>query len=146
MLSVTKIFEFAYGHCLPNHPGLCKNFHGHNCKLEVEFARGYVVQQRDDSTRLTFESDSTNNDGMVVDFGDIKKILQPTIEQLDHQNLNEVMSQLYFPPTAENMCLFFRDHINAKLLAMYPNGTPLRLIRVRCYETSTSYAEWKMDL
>ena len=42
MLSVTKIFEFAYAHSLPDCPGKCKNPHGYDCTLEIEVTDPYV--------------------------------------------------------------------------------------------------------
>jgi len=65
MMKVTKIFHFCAGHMLPRHLGKCKNIHGHNYKLEV-----------------TLESHLF--DDMVMDYGDIKKLVDPIVEKLDH--------------------------------------------------------------
>jgi len=122
MLTVTKRFEFCYGHCLPEHPGKCKNIHGHNCTLEV------TVTRRDGRERVP-------ETGMVVDFGDIKKIVDPFIQQLDHQFINEVLPEKYLPPTAESLALWFHQQLHLAF------QFPLTVVRVRVYETKDSYAE-----
>ena len=48
-----------------------------------------------------------NDDGMVVDFTHIKQKIQ---EQLDHRNLNEVLS---FNTTAENMARWICEKVPA---------------------------------
>jgi len=68
--------HFDAAHYLPKHPGKCSRLHGHRWEVKV------VIQ----TTRL-------NGQGMVVDFGDIKDI----INGFDHRHLNEIMDN----PTAE---------------------------------------------
>jgi 6-pyruvoyltetrahydropterin/6-carboxytetrahydropterin synthase len=125
MLTVTKRFEFCYGHHLPNYNGKCKNDHGHNSVVEVEFVQDH-------------ESESCNPyPGMVADFNDIKRAVLPIIDSLDHQTLNTAMPPEYQPPTAENIVKFLRDEIKV--------STPLTLIRIRVTETPNSWAEWRAD-
>ena len=124
MLSVTKKFSFCYGHHLPDYVGLCKNFHGHNANVEVEFSEA-----------------ATRNDtypGMVVDFHEIKNVVSPLLVFLDHQYLNEVLPEPYLPPTAEHITSWLRDKILETPLG---NG----LVRVRVSETDNAYAEWRKD-
>ena len=74
MITVIKQFTFDAAHRLPNHKGKCKQMHGHTYKLEIG-----VTGNIQPAT------------GMVVDFGDLKKIIQKqVIDLLDHQLLNEV--------------------------------------------------------
>lgn len=124
-LSVTKIFEFCYAHHLPRYDGACQQIHGHNCQLHIELG-------------TNTEPDYTYN-GMIIDFNEMKAIVQKEIiEKLDHKYLNQDVP--YFKnnnPTAENITLWVVD----KLIPIFGNG----LIRVRIYETSTSYAEWVSD-
>lgn len=134
MITVTKMFEFAYGHRLPNHKGKCKNYHGHTGKLEIEV------------------SGEADYPGMAYDFGDLKKFMKPIIEMVDHQDLNEVINELYvvptlsrvedesgntvYVPTSENMLEWF--------LVMIHEAEPTFTIeRIRFWESSTSYAEWR---
>lgn len=114
MLTITKCFEFEACHHLPEHPGKCKNMHGHSYKLEVE---------------VTGTPDTT---GMIIDFGDLKKAVQTLIIDLfDHRDLN-----IYFEtPTAENMVVWIVNLLEKENIPV---------VRVRLWETSTSYAEWKL--
>lgn len=120
MLSITKIIEFEAAHFIPNHKGKCKNMHGHSYKLEIE-----VEIKKDNYSPV---------EGMIMDFGYLKTILVDMLnEAFDHQVLNDT-----FPlPTAENIVMEIQEYI-VKLLPHYIN-----LTRVRLWETSTSYAEWK---
>jgi 6-pyruvoyltetrahydropterin/6-carboxytetrahydropterin synthase len=126
MLSVTKIITFEAAHCLPSHKGKCKNLHGHQFKLEVEIGNKHDV---------------INDDGMIIDFGDIKEVLQQIVDDnLDHTYLNDFFA---VPPTAENMVMWIVEQLQEKI------GTSIRcsaysyLTRVRIWETSNSYAEWR---
>jgi len=119
MISITKLFEFEAAHFLPHHKGLCKNLHGHSYKLEVEV------------TCLTL----TN--GMICDFAVLKEWVKNIVESYDHKLLNE-----FFPnPTAELMIETVVNDLNIIL----DTHTNLKLVRVRLWETSKSYAEWKRD-
>ena len=82
--------KFAAAHYLPDHPGKCKNLHGHTWKVEV-WMKGEV----DPKT------------GMVFDFGKVKRV----IDLLDHTSLNLSLLPEYFPPTAENLVKYFLKKI-----------------------------------
>lgn len=121
MLSITKIFKFEAAHYLSEHPGKCKNMHGHSYTLEVEVCYGI--------------GQSLPPNMMVIDFGDLKKLIDPYIEEkLDHKLLNETFHVDY--PTAE----FLVDQI----VSYVKNAiVPYRPLRVRLWETDTCYAEWR---
>ena len=117
MITITKIFRFEASHQLPLHSGKCKNFHGHSYKLEV-----------------TIGSKQLDEKGMVMDFGDLKKIVdQKIISKLDHQHLNN----FYDNPTAEEMTLDFFEKISDGLFGF--NFVFLNSIRL--WETETHFAE-----
>jgi len=112
MITVTKIFTFEAAHHLPFHKGKCKNLHGHTYKLEVTV------------------SGTRDINGLVIDFGDLKKIVsEKIIEKYDHKNLNEFFKH----PTAEVM---------VESIAWELKGTIPGINKVRLWETPTSYAEW----
>lgn len=69
-MELAKTFEFEASHILPNHPGKCSNLHGHTWLLTV-----YVTGKIDVKT------------GMVIDYGEISRIVKPVIEELDHAHL-----------------------------------------------------------
>ncbi len=121
-IAAVREFTFEAAHYLPNHPGKCSSMHGHSYRLQVGF-RG-------------MPNDTT---GMVVDFGDIEKVVNERIVKLlDHKILNEVKKH-EFPcqcPTAERMV----EWIVRELYDTFRNAI---LCLVRLYETPTSYVEWR---
>lgn len=121
-VQITKTFEFAAAHYLEHHGGKCQQLHGHTYRLEV------TVEGAPQPVLPEF-----SGSGMIMDFGELKKIVNKTIgPKLDHRNLNES-----FPtyPTAELLAV----QIFETLVWELPHG--VSIARVRLYETSTSYAE-----
>lgn len=122
MISVTKIFEFAAAHCLPNHEGLCQNLHGHGFRLEIEVT-GQVKTEGPET-------------GMIIDFSDLKEIVNDLIiSRLDHSYLNDKFAN----PTAETMVERIADLLQSEWILS------CSLVRVRLWETPTSYAEWRAE-
>lgn len=140
-LTVTKIVEFAYAHRLPAYPGPCVRMHGHTGRLEVEVAR---------------DADETYP-GIVADFRTLDEVLSAVMAELDHALLDDVINhprhaawarehldpvtedgrELY-AATSENMLLWTVD----RMRALRP-GLDLR--RVRWWESSSSWAEWRAE-
>lgn len=123
MLTVTKKFDFAYAHLLPGYDGDCDKLHGHNSEVEVEFTH------HSDLPRTYM--------GMIVDFKEIKKVVGPIIDRLDHSFLNDLFDPQSLNPTAENITEWLvREILKTKL--------GCGLSRVRVSETPDSFAEWRM--
>jgi 6-pyruvoyltetrahydropterin/6-carboxytetrahydropterin synthase len=131
MYSVTKRIDFCYGHRLLDYNGVCQHPHGHNAVAEIEVR--------------TSALDSRN---MVCDFTDIKRIIKRWIDQeIDHrmvlrrddplvqplQQLGEPMYLLESNPTAERI---------ARLIFEYAASQGLPVVRVKVWETPTSFAEY----
>ena len=90
-LNVTS--QFSSAHKLNRYDGACKNLHGHNWKV-----------------RVGIECEKTDEIGMTIDFGVVKKYLNEIIEILDHSYLNELPYFKEQNPTSENIArLFFRE-------------------------------------
>ena len=122
-ISVAKIFKFDAAHFLPEHKGKCADIHGHTYRLEVTVARteGDVVA-------------SGSSAGMVLDFGDLKEIVQrEIIEKVDHKMLNDVLP---FRTTAENMVVYFYEVLEQQLALL-----GVEVLKLKVWETQTSYAE-----
>lgn len=143
-IRVTKIFEFETAHALYNYDGLCRNVHGHSYKLHVTVVGEPIL----DKDHVKY--------GMVIDFGNLKKIVKENIvdvfdhsliinerEQLEYlRNENKLFKRLHifdFQPTAENLVIYFASVISPLL----PNG--IKLYSIRLYETANSYVEWFAD-
>ncbi len=139
VVRVTKQFHFEMAHALLDYDGPCKNIHGHSYQLNVT-VKGMVKTNTSDS-----------DEGMVVDFGIIKKIVKElVVDVFDHALvLNErakidvsnfeFMNKLIrvpYQPTCENMLVHFAKTIQQNL----PNHIKLHSLFLR--ETNTSFAEW----
>ena len=141
-IRITKQFTFETGHALYGYDGKCRNVHGHSYKLSVTVI-GTPIKE-DAHVKL----------GMVIDFGDLKKIVKEEIvDPFDHAtvfNKNtphiELANELElrghkiiladYQPTSENMVIDFADRIRARL----PKTIQLHSLLLR--ETETAYAEW----
>lgn len=138
-MTVAKEFEWNMSHRLQRHTGLCKNIHGHTYKIRLVLD-GYI-----------------SHGGMVFDYYEIAKIVQPFIDSLDHSFLcqadDELMKEFLInngfkhliiqsEPTAENICHWFAENLTPKFRE-YDN---LKSIAIRIYETSDTYAEIEVHL
>jgi 6-pyruvoyltetrahydropterin/6-carboxytetrahydropterin synthase len=141
VVRVTRMFRFEMAHALWGYDGLCKNIHGHSYVLKVT-VMGTPVEDPGD-TKL----------GMVIDFGDLKRLVNKHIvDVFDHslilnekapvekfaeiQHMFDRKTWFSFQPTAENLVIHFAGILKAHL----PEN--VRLHSVRLYETVNSYAEW----
>ncbi len=141
IIRITKEFKFEMAHALLGYDGPCRNIHGHSYGLKVTVAGIPVI-------------DETNPKlGMVMDFGDLKKIVRGAIvDEFDHalvlnnkmpgtfiDELKENFERIImvdYQPTSELMIIDFAERIQ-KLL---PQNVELKYLLLR--ETVTSYAEW----
>ena len=140
-IRITKEFTFEAAHMLKGYDGLCKNIHGHSYKLRVT-----IIGQPNTNV-------NSPKLGMVMDFGDLKRIVyENIINAYDHalvvnESENEEKKMhlkagtekvifTVFQPTSENMVDEFARIIANKL----PDH--LKLYSIRLYETANSYAEW----
>jgi 6-pyruvoyltetrahydropterin/6-carboxytetrahydropterin synthase len=84
------------------------------------------------------EGECHPNTGVVMDYGDIKKVVKPLIELLDHRLINDVGTEMNEPllmnPTSENIAKWFYDRLRPDL--------PM-LSAVIVYETCTSTCIYK---
>ncbi len=144
-IRVTKIFTFEMAHALEKYDGPCKNIHGHSYRLQVTVA-GYPKENINDP-----------KNGMVIDFGDLKKIVEThIIQKFDHaivlgknadtqiiKALSTEQQKLVltdYTPTSENLLL---DFVETLMQALNNGGN--RLVSVILSETASSYVEWKAE-
>jgi len=141
-IRITKQFNFETGHALYGYDGKCKNVHGHSYKLSVTV----IGEPITDTSNVKY--------GMVIDFGDLKKIVKEEIvDVFDHAtvfNKNtphiELAKELKdrghhvilvnYQPTSEMMVIDFAEKIQSRL----PENIKLHAIKLQ--ETETSFAEW----
>lgn len=141
-IRITKQFTFETGHALYGYDGKCRNVHGHSYKLSVTV----IGTPISDTNNVKF--------GMVIDFGDLKKIVKEEIVNVfDHatvfnkntphvelakelENRGHNVLLVDYQPTSEMMVIDFADKIKKRL----PENIKLHSLKLR--ETETSYAEW----
>lgn len=129
--------HFDAAHRVIGHKGKCVDLHGHRYVLEVSVRSRQLDQL-----------------GMVIDFADLKKIIDDWINQnFDHtailstndQELGEAISKVtkqkiyYLPynPTAENIAYHFKYDILRNIL----NLSDIKIGKVRLYETPNCWVE-----
>ena len=97
-MEIFKQFSFDSAHRLPNVPAThkCGRLHGHTYHVSIH-VRGKVDESK----------------GWVMDFGDIKHVVKPIIEQLDHYYLNEIEG--LENPTAENIARWMWQRLQPDL-------------------------------
>ncbi len=130
--------SFDSAHFLADYNGKCGNIHGHRWRVEIEVQSEELVA-------------SGQLDGMVVDFGDLKKDLKAAVDYFDHALIiqqgtmrektlqcikEDGFSVIEFPsrPTAENFAAHFY-----RTLA----GLGYDVKRATIYETPTNSATYE---
>jgi 6-pyruvoyltetrahydropterin/6-carboxytetrahydropterin synthase len=98
MHTICKDFTFAAAHAIRGHQGGCENLHGHNYRVRV-----YLRARRLDSL------------GMVLDFADLKAIMQEVLGPFDHRVLNEVPPFDERNTTAELLAQHVHDEVSRRL-------------------------------
>src|SRR5262249_42866344 len=129
---------FDMAHALTEHEGECRNIHGHTYHLSVTVIGRPLQSPRD------------SDDGMVMDFSELKKIvMQEIIRPLDHaivlsetdlrseQLRNETKLVITkYRPTCENLL----TDLVLRLQKHFYGSVKLHSVTLR--ETPTSYATW----
>lgn len=141
-IRITKQFSFETGHALYGYDGLCRNVHGHSYKLHVTVIGNPIT----DTSNVKY--------GMVIDFGDLKKIVKTKIVNVfDHATVfnkntphvelaNELETRGHnvllvdYQPTSEMMIIDFAETIKKGL----PSHIQLHSLKLQ--ETDSSYAQW----
>ena len=94
-MKVKRVFDFEAAHRLPNHPGTCRELHGHSYRLVV------TVDRPVDSAS-----------GMALDFGDLKDVVtREAVDRLDHRYINDLIDN----PTAEVIAAWIWDRLAVPL-------------------------------
>ncbi|HPA17161.1 MAG TPA: 6-carboxytetrahydropterin synthase [Verrucomicrobiae bacterium] len=146
---ICKTFEIEHGHMLSKHPDKCRFPHGHSRRVE-----------------FVLEADELDANGMVCDFKILRDIMEGFLDGWDHSlamNTEDprfgMMREAYgdriiafegVDPTTEVMARTLFDvcskglgtYLRRKDLP-YPLRRAVRLISVRLWETSSSWAEYR---
>ena len=123
MFEVSVEQDFASAHALRNYKGACENVHGHNWKAQV-----------------VIEGETLDQAGMLIDFLDVKRMMDAIVARLDHKFLNEVPPFDVKNPSAENLAEHFYEKLSEDLA-----GLPARVKEVKIWETAIQSATYRPD-
>jgi 6-pyruvoyltetrahydropterin/6-carboxytetrahydropterin synthase len=123
MYELTVERGFSSGHYLRNYKGKCENPHGHNYKV-----------------RITLRGETLDTAGLLLDFRDLKHVMRPVIDRIDHQMLNDLDPFTTINPSAENLAKYFYDETNRQLAEM--TAGRVRVKDCTIYETDTTTATY----
>ncbi|MBN1383766.1 MAG: 6-carboxytetrahydropterin synthase QueD [Elusimicrobia bacterium] len=110
--------DFSAAHNLVNYKGKCEQLHGHNYKVRI-----YVYGKK------------PAEDGILVDFTDLKKELKKVISKLDHKYLNEIEPFNKVNPTAENIAKYIFKQLQVI-------SCKLKISKVSVWETERNCATY----
>lgn len=130
MHTIFKDFSFAAAHAIRGHTRGCQNLHGHNYRLRV-----HLAAERLDPL------------GMVLDFADLKAIVQEILAPFDHHVINEVPPFDERNTTAELLSAYFFAEVESRLggfaLGSESDSAAdrrVRVIRIEVWENDSSCA------
>lgn len=145
--AVTKEITFDCAHMLSGHRGKCANLHGHTYKVQVAVVG---IPKRDEGSDY----------GMVIDFGDLKDVLQSCIvDKFDHAIIfsaesfrNEAEEELFEWARKYNMRYHIMNERTTSETMAHEMQLDIQLalsqiniifeqVHVRVWETPTSFAE-----
>jgi 6-pyruvoyltetrahydropterin/6-carboxytetrahydropterin synthase len=116
--------SFSAAHRLQEVGGKCENLHGHNFAVEV-----------------SVRSDRLTEQGVVVDFRELKSYLARILEGLDHHFLNETPPFIDRNPSSENIARYIHTEISKMIAEVQPDAR----VRVSVWESDTSRASYWKD-
>ncbi len=114
--------DFSAAHRLRGYKGKCESLHGHNWRVQAVFTKS-----------------SLNKIGLVLDFNKAKRLLEKTLKELDHKDLNRINFFKKNNPTSELIAKFIFD----KLRKLTKNQANLKKVSV--WETPTSCASYSTE-
>lgn len=137
MYTLKTEYHFDSAHFLSGYDGKCSNIHGHRWKVEVTCVAGSLIQ-------------SGQERDMVMDFGNVKKVLKDICTYFDHcliyevgtlsENFEKELKLANFRtvtvkgrPTSENLAKIIFDMMSEK-------GIEAKSVTV--YETPQNFASY----
>jgi len=123
MYELKIISNFAAAHQLRALQGGCERLHGHNWKVEVHV-----------------EGSDLGDDGLLVDFKEIKKETKEILHGLDHRFLNELKPFESVEPSSENIARHIFESLSRRF-----NDERVRISRVSAWESENACASYTAD-
>ena len=123
MYELTVQRGFSAAHHLRDYEGACARMHGHNYRVEITVAGPQPLQN-----------------GMLLDFGELKAICDEVLDAMDHQCLNDLPQFQSANVTAENIAAYVYHAIAGKL-----PFAGVKMARVRMWESDYSSVTYWED-
>ena len=120
MYELKIISQFAAAHMLRDFEGGCERLHGHNWKIEV-----YVTGNR------------LEENGLLIDFRDIKEATNKVLDKLDHRFLNELEPFKTINPSSENIACHIFNSLSPEF-----NNNEVRIAKVTVWESDSACASY----
>jgi 6-pyruvoyltetrahydropterin/6-carboxytetrahydropterin synthase len=120
MYELKVVTKFAAAHKLTMVGEKCENLHGHNWKIEV-----YVTGEQTDEA------------GVLMDFGIIKKRVREIMAMLDHKYLNELDYFQHSQPSSENIAYFVATQLQKRI-----DNQPASVSKVTAWESDNASATY----
>lgn len=119
-LTIEKYFSAS--HSLNNYPGACANNHGHNWRVQ-----------------LTISGEKLNELGILMDFREMKQVIDKYLDELDHTFINNhnYFKENKLNPSSENIAKFIYEGVEN-----YLKDKHLKVESVLVGETPTCYAKY----
>ena len=112
--------QFAAAHQLREYEGGCERLHGHNWKIEV-FVTGKEL----------------GDDGMLIDFSEIKSATKKVLDELDHRFLNDLDAFKAVNPSSENIACHIFKSLSKEL-----NSRQVRVSKVTAWESDSACSSY----
>lgn len=125
MFEVSAYSHFDAAHFLREYLGKCANIHGHRWKVEISL-RGAIL----------------NEQGILIDFMDVKAMLKQVLDEFDHKLINDVQPFDKLNPTAENIAKYIFDVMASRLRLGELTGTDISIVRVSVWESEAACATY----
>jgi 6-pyruvoyltetrahydropterin/6-carboxytetrahydropterin synthase len=124
MFEVSVKSSFSAAHNLKDIGGKCENLHGHNFAVEV-----------------CIKSEELTEQGVVIDFRELKSYLAEVLGALDHHFLNEIAPFANHNPSSEHIARFIHNEMKKK----FEDKKIRAQLRVHVWESETSRASYWED-
>ena len=122
MHTIFKDFTFSAAHAIRGHTRGCENLHGHNYRVRVHLR----AEQLDEL-------------GMVLDFTDLKAILQEVLGPFDHRVINDIPPFDWRNTTAELLGQYVYEEVGSRLAGQ----SRVWVARVEVWENETACATYE---
>jgi 6-pyruvoyltetrahydropterin/6-carboxytetrahydropterin synthase len=123
MHTIFKDFTFSAAHAIRGHTRGCENLHGHNYRVRVHLRAGRL-----------------DHLGMVLDFADLKEIMQEILGPFDHRVINDIPPFDERNTTAELFSEYVFQEVARRLADRDEDRDRVRVVRVEVWENDTACA------